>query len=294
MKEELQLNENFESYFPKLKYCSKKIIAREIKKLKRDVFKNCLRFKKEMINNFRLFMSKSTDKNLLLSILQKHEGIKIERATKLVKETPRKVITSYETDEGIFYIKEYRLSEFFEKVKERLRVPKFRKAWINANILYFIFNNYTKPIALIEQKKGLFYTKAYLIFLTPLDAIGLHVFLNDILQRDQNTKNKFLKAFVNFLTTMKEFDLCHKDFKINHILVLRERDNWSFSLIDTEDVFFKKWNLNYIKKMLIQMYRTLPFKNSNRFFYLRFLCLFLRNFPHKEKKKIKYTLLKAK
>jgi len=287
--------ENMDSYFlSKLKECFKKIAQREIKKLKRDTLRDSLYFKRETAQNLRLFMSKDTDKKLIFYILEKHKEIKNKKTQKLVKETTRKIITSYETDEGVFYIKEYRLSGFFEKLKERLRVPKFRKAWTNANILYFIFNSNTKPIALVEQKRCLFYTKAYLIFFTPSNAIGLHIFLNDIIQQDQKNKNNFLKAFVKFLTTMKEFDLCHKDFKINHILALRERTHWSFSLIDTEDVFFKKWNLDYIKKMLTQMHQTLPFKNSNRFFYLRFLCLFLRNFSHKEKKKIEYTLLKAK
>jgi len=286
---------DMDSYFlSKLKECFKKIAQRETKKLKKDTLRNSLYFKKEIAKNLQLFMPKDTDKNLIFSILEKHEEIKNKKSQRLVKETLRKIITNCETNEGVFYIKEYRLSGFFEKLKERLRFPKFRKAWINANILYFIFNSNTKPIALIEKKRYLFYTKAYLFFFTPSNAIGLHIYLDDILQQHQKDKNNFLKAFVKFLTTMKEFNLCHKDFKINHILVLRERNNWSFSLIDTEDVFFKKWNLGYIKKMLMQMYQTFPFKNSNRFFYFRFLCLFLRNLPQKEKKKIKYMLSKTK
>ena len=287
--------ENMDSYFlSKLKECFKKIAQREIKKLKRDTLRNSLYFlKMEIAKNLRLFTPKDIDKNLVFSILNNHEDIKNRKNQKLVKETPRKIITHYETSEGIFYIKEYKLSGFLEKVKEKLRFPKFRKAWINANILYFIFGNKTKPIALVEQKKSLFYTKAYLVFFTPSNAIGLHIFLNDIIQQDQRTKNSFLKDLVKFLTTMKEFNLCHKDFKINHILVSRERNHWSFSLIDTEDIFFKKWNFNYIKKMLTQMRQTLPFKNSNRFFYLRFICLFLRNLSQKEKKEIKYMLLKT-
>ncbi len=286
--------ENIDSYFLELKKYFKKIVRREIKKIKRDALRNSLYFKKENLQNLCFFMSKDTNKNLVFSILEKHEKIKSGKTQKLVKETSRKIITSYKTSEGIFYIKEYRLSGFFEKLKERLRFPKFRKAWINANILYFIFNSNTKPIALVEQKRCLFYTKAYLVFFTPSNVNELHIFLNDIIQQDQKTKNNFLKAFVKFLITIKEFDLCHKDFKINHILVLKEKNHWSFSLIDTEDIFFKKWNFNYIKKMLTQMYHTFPFKNSNRFFYLRFLCLFLKSFSQKERKKIKYTLVKTK
>lgn len=250
---------------------------------------------KEIVGNLLLIFRKDYDKENVAQWIKDHNETISKRKTGIIKVTKKRKVTFFRLNpEEWIVIKEFRK---FNLVINK--TPLFRskavKAWLNANLYFSLLKSQSVPLALVIEKKfGPFSLRSYVIYRTPCGFVKLDRYLEDLSSCCKEEQKEFLKSLVAFLHTLRRQGLQHKDLKAGNILVKRDGANWSFLLVDYEDLESRPWNLNFIVKFLKQMRDSLKAISFDKHVVNYFLKLLMKSLAKKERKELVKTLKNSK
>lgn len=247
---------------------------------------------KEVFGNLLLIFRKGCTKEDLAEWIKVHNETISKSKAGLIKATKKRKVTFFHLNSE----EEIVVKEFHKFNLVIGKTPLFRskpvKAWFNANLYFSLLGGQSVPLALaIEKKFGLFSLRSYVIYRTPHGFVKLDRYVEDLSNRCKGEQREFLKSLVAFLHTLCKQKLQHKDLKAGNILVKKDGNNWSFLLVDYEDLEARPWSLNFMVRSLWQMCKSLKtIKNFDSFFTYYFLKSLMKPLAPKDRKKLVKSL----
>jgi len=242
---------------PQLKEVESRVFSRYLKHVRRDCTDDSLTHRQVHVKGLRGWTLKEISSQVLETLLEEHHRAVQEGGEKLRKGGRRSNVTLFVVGGERVCVKEYRFS-FLSGLKERFRLPKPRKAWINANLLNARGVGGMKPLAFLEGWRGPSMAEAYLIISSPHGYVEMPRYLRS-LYPDRERRKAFMEALISFFLSLQDDPpVWHRDLKAHHIMV-REMDwGWDFALIEAEDVRFKKMGWRWLVRNLAQLNTSLP------------------------------------
>jgi tRNA A-37 threonylcarbamoyl transferase component Bud32 len=217
-------------------------------------------------------------------VLDRHRTLMQEKPEALLKCSPEIIVSVIEEDGQKIAVKHFRYPRLLDRLKDVLRRPKGRKAWVGGHGLKVRGIASVQPLALAEQNHWLGFSESFLFMETIPGGLELDRF---ILQGfgDFRKKRCFIKSFATWLAGLYQKNIYHSDMKTCNLLVVEEKGHWDFHLLDLEDVRFDQTITG--KKVLrnfLQLNTSTP-KVITRTDRLRFFRECLRLFPGVENPK---------
>jgi len=115
-----------------------------------------------------------------------------------------------------------------------------------------------KTMALVERRRGLAPHASFFI----MEAFEAERELDRFLLkgfRDLKTKRLFVKTFAQWLASLHQRGVYHRDMKACNLLVSEMEDSWEFRLLDLEDVLLDKTvNEKKLFKSFLQLNTSIP------------------------------------
>lgn len=236
----------------------KKVLLHNLKHTKKDCLKNSVKFGKFSKGNVRCWFNKFLDMPKINQILDIHNKIVAERSNELKKLSKKNAVTLFFFDGDRLCVKEFKY-EWIKGIKEAFRLPKPRRAWLNANVLFALGIGRMEPLALMEEWKGIALKRAFLIIRSPGGYLELPQLLKQI-SDDKKEIERLEEEFAKFFLSLQKniIPIWHKDLKAHHILVIKNDEKIEFALIEFEDILFKRVKMKNIIKNLVQINTSIP------------------------------------
>lgn len=194
----------------------------------------------------------------LEAILAKHRNVVRDKGPGLKKVSSRSLVTLFYLGKNRLCVKEYKFSTI-SGLKECFRLPKPRRAWINANVLKAKGIGGMIPLAYLEAWAAFSLRRAYLIVLSPENYVELSRYIKTLYDEGLQKKRRFIKAFAFFLSSLRKERIWHRDLKAHHVMVAEKANGWDFALIEPEDVrFFVNYDESKFVRNLVQLNTSLP------------------------------------
>ena len=199
--------------------------------------KNSTEFAREKEGTLTVFRRREVPLNQLKKYVESHRSLIRERSEELVKSSPGIIVSVIEEDGKKIAVKHFRYPRLWDRLKDLLRRPKGRKAWVGGHGLKVRGIASVQPLALFEENHCLRFRESFLLMETIGGSLELDRF---ILQGLGNFRRKreFIKAFATWLAGLYQRGICHNDMKTCNVLVVEEKGHWGFRLLDLEDVRF--------------------------------------------------------
>lgn len=255
---------------PLLQKAERKVFLRHLEHIRRDCVEDSLAFHRVSLRGLKGWATRWLSPQALDAILDKHMRVLKGQGEEVKKVGRRSSVTLFAHEGKRICVKEYRFGPL-SGLKERLRLPKPRRAWINANLSFGMGIGEMRPLAYLERW-GWGLEEAYLVILSPQHYMEMSNYLRKL--KSGKERRRFLEAFASFLKELYERGLWHRDLKAHHVMVAETAKGWDFTLIEPEDLRFIKVKDRHLFRNLIQLNNTLPSFVDWRL-KLRFLKKFL-------------------
>ncbi|NIO06265.1 MAG: hypothetical protein GTN74_17165 [Proteobacteria bacterium] len=263
------------------------MVQKMVKRREKSRAKRCLKestlFTVDRQADLRVFRRREIARDDLVAILRAHRETVRSNREKLLKYSRKTIVSmidSLPANGRRVCIKEYRYQSILERVKNAFRRPKGKAAWVAGNVLFRRGFCPAKPLAYVERCKLGFPREAfYLTEALPDDLEMDRYLIQRFGERPGTDLRRFLKRFAEWMGTLHQGGIYHRDLKTCNILVSERPDGWGFSLVDLEDVVQgKKIGSKKILRNLIQINCSIP-KSFSYGHRTRFLKEYLRVNP---------------
>lgn len=200
----------------------------------------------------------------LKRLIDKHRTLLKEEPSSLIKCSPEVNVSLLEDDGERICLKQFCYPQFWRKVKEYFRRPKGIKAWVAANGIRVRGLSTLKPLAYMERRKGLGLEESFFVMEALAEGLEMDRYILKGFDRVER-KRFFIKSFAQWLKSLHQKDLYHKDMKTCNILVSENEKGWNFHLLDFEDILLdRKINSKKIFKNFLQLNTSTPKVMSSR------------------------------
>ncbi len=235
----------------------------------------------------------STDR--LVKVIEDHLCLLQTNPTLLVKKSPEVNVSILKDGENKISVKQFCYPRFWDGFKEFFRISKGLRAWVSGNGLKVRGVGSPILLALVERRRGLAWRESFLVMETPEHARELDRYLLEGFGGARK-KRQFIKTLANWLASLHEKNLYHRDMKTCNILVLDNQNTWKFYLLDLEDVRLdKKINEKRLFKNFLQLNTSTPnlMTRADRF---RFFKAYQERYPiiRNEKRFLRRLLQKSR
>lgn len=237
-----------------LQKAERRVFLRHLEHTRRDCVDDSLAFRRVSLRELKGWAIRRLSLQALETILDEHMRALRRGGEELKKVGRRSSVTLFTYKGDRICVKEYRFGPL-SGLKERFRLPKPRRAWINANLLFEMGIGEMKPLAYLERW-GWGLNKAYLVVSSPENYLEMSHYLGKL--KSSKERRCFVEAFASFLKTLQERGVWHRDLKAHHVMVAEKAEQWEFTLIEPEDLRFIKVKDRYVLRNLIQLNNTLP------------------------------------
>lgn len=171
--------------------------------------------------------------------IHQHQTLVKEQPSSLIKSSPE-VNVSIIVDEGErICLKQICYPCFWGRMKELFRRSKGMKAWVAVNGMRVRGLSALKPLAFVEKRKRLGLEESFLV----VEAIPKGLEMDRYILKgfeDIEKKRLFIKSFAQWLKSLHQRNLYHKDMKTCNIIISNHEKGWDFHLLDFEDVLLDR------------------------------------------------------
>lgn len=190
--------------------------------------------------------------------VDRHLSIVQERSVELVKESPEGKISLFRNGAERICVKQFCSPQLWNQLKDRFRLSKGIKAWMNGNGLRVRGMSTIKTLALMERKGWSEQSESFLVMEVLEDGQELDRYILKGFGKLKE-KREFIQAFATWLSRFHRMDLYHRDMKTCNIVVSEEGETWTFNLLDLEDVSLgKRINEEMLSKNFLQLNSSTP------------------------------------
>jgi len=216
---------------------------------------------------YRLYRSRDVFKETLLEIIDAHREIEKTQPSRLLKNTPKTVLSVVEIPSGSgprACVKHYRYPTAWGKIKDCFRYSKGKISWVAANELLRRGISHLKPLAYIEKRRFGLLKESFFITESPPDYLEVDRYLiksfGNGQSRDLGTKKRaFIQEFAQCIGRLHRSEIFHNDLKTCNILTRERSGHWDFSFIDLDAVRLgMKVDSRRVLKNLVQINCSIP------------------------------------
>jgi len=194
----------------------------------------------------------------LKKVIESHLTFVREKPSDLLKNSPEVKVFLIEDEKGRAYVKQFCYPHFWERMKDNFRLSRGLKAWLGGNGLGARGIASVRPLALVENRDWLG-VKESLLLMEALDSsqeMDRYILKGF---KDFNAKMLFIRNFAQWLSSLHQKRIYHRDMKACNILVSENRETWNFHLLDLEDILLdEKVNEKKLFKNLLQLNTSTP------------------------------------
>ncbi len=232
-----------------------KMEKRRLKSRTKRCFKNSTEFfiKKEWGET--IFGRKGIDIAKIVGLIGEFDG----GGGRVLKNDKKAKIAMFPWGEEEICIKGYELSSIKERVWAMLRKSRGHISWWSARGLAVRGFNTPLPLALVIVKKFFVPNKIYFVTESLKPARELDRFILNAFKNSNDGKENFLTGLAKTIGTLHRMGIYHGDLKGTNIGVFEEGGDYTFALIDLDDVSFADGvTLRRRAKNLSQLYLSTP------------------------------------
>ena len=211
-------------------------------------------------------------------VVEDHLSLIKEKPSGLTKISPEVIVSLLNDGRERVGVKQFRYSHFLDIFKNSLQPSKGLKSWVAGNGMIARGIPSLNPLALLERRKWWGVNESFLIMETSEKGLEMDRYILGGF-RDLKRKRLFTKRFAQWLSSLHQRNLYHRDMKTCNILVSENQETWDFFLLDLEDIRLdEKVDEKSLFKNLLQLNTSIP-KTMTRTDRLRFLKEYLRQQP---------------
>ena len=203
-----------------------------------------------------------------MAALDSHEAaarVREDRIRKFAHEVVVSIVSAADPASGPLCIKEQRHLGIVTKLKNLLRRPAGRRAWVNLLRLRVHGINVPEGVALVERRRLGVTVRSYLITRAieraeTIDRYVLRVFSQADPSSQHHLRRSLVDAAAAFCRTIHETYAYHRDWKSTNILIREKEGAWEFFLVDVDRVQFGRLFLSSERKLrnLAQLNASIP------------------------------------
>jgi tRNA A-37 threonylcarbamoyl transferase component Bud32 len=224
--------------------------------------KRCLKesteFSVKKEKGITIYLRNDLSLDRLKKLIESHLAFVREKPSDLLKNSPEVKVFLIEDEKGRVYVKQFCYPHFWERMKDNFRLSKGLKAWLGGNGLGVRGVASVRPLALVENRDWLG-VKESLLLMEALDSsqeMDRYILKGF---KDFNAKMLFIRNFAQWLSSLHQKRIYHRDMKTCNILVSEKRGTWNFHLLDLEDILLdEKVNEKKLFKNLLQLNTSTP------------------------------------
>ena len=255
------------------------IYRRHMKSRTRRCLKNSSGFYVAKRNGWRIWSRRHWEIESLFNVLERHRAHALRETPSLLKKDRRTSITLFEEMGKRICVKEYVYAGFLSALKDRFRTPAARKGWMMGNGLVVRGIGAITPLALLERRRWGFPREAFLVMESPPEYSELDRYMvRTFSSREDRVRKKvkiFVQAVADFMATLHQLRIAHKDLKTCNIMISEKGRRWDFGLVDLDDIQLdKKISERRLIVELMQLHTSTPLfidMNNRRAFLVEFL-----------------------
>ncbi len=215
-------------------------------------------FTREKGNGVAVYRRRDFSEDLLESLIEEGPRTIHAGSSDLLKDSPEVTVCISAQEGNRICLKHFHYPSRFTRLKERFRQSRGLRAWIGGNGLMVRGIRCPRPFALVE-KRDWFTVREGLFFMEAAEGsqeLDRYLFTGF---RDLKEKRMFIRTCAEWLSSVHGMDVFHKDLKTCNILVGRNGETWTFSLLDLEDVRLnQKVNGKRALRNLVQLNASTP------------------------------------
>jgi tRNA A-37 threonylcarbamoyl transferase component Bud32 len=241
-----------------LKFIKRQILKMEARRLKSRT-KRCLKdsteFSVEKGRGRVVYRRREVEIDRLMGLIEEFKG----GGGTVLKEDKKAKIVLFKQDGGEVCVKGYGLSSIKDVIWTALGKSRGHVSWRSARGLAVRGFNTPLPLALVIFRRFYIPSEVYFITESLKPAVELDRFILSAFKTSQNGKEGLLTGLADVIGSLHEKGVYHRDLKGTNIGVKRERGDYTFALIDLDDVSFTAGvNLKRRARNLSQLYLSTP------------------------------------
>jgi serine/threonine protein kinase len=153
-------------------------------------------------------------------------------------------------------VKRYNHRGFVHSLRHTIKGSRALRAWLNAHRLMILQIATPKPLAYIEQHKGPFVWKSYLVT-ECVDGQNLHQFLRNG-SISEEKRSAAIQQTIDLLNNLNRYKISHGDMKHTNILITDKGP----VLTDLDAMRTHKWNWTYKARQIKDWERFIKWRCS--------------------------------
>jgi tRNA A-37 threonylcarbamoyl transferase component Bud32 len=204
------------------------------------------------------------------SAIEEHLRLVREDTSALVKHSPKINVSILRDNGEDICVKQFRNLRVWDILKDRFRLPRGLKSWLGGNGLRARGIASLKSLALVEERDWLGLRESF--FITEVSERGreLDRYIFEEL-KDFRIRRHFIRGFAEWLASLHQRGLFHRDMKTCNVLITGNGTAWTFHLLDLEDLLLDgKVDGKKLFRNLLHLNTSIP-KAISRTDRLRFL-----------------------
>jgi tRNA A-37 threonylcarbamoyl transferase component Bud32 len=168
-------------------------------------------------------------------LIEEHLRLVKENPSALVKNAPEVSVSLLEDEGRKVCVKHIRNLNFWRTFKDHFRRPKGLKAWVGSNGLRARAIPSLEALALVEKRRWWGLKESFFLMESFETGQEMDRYILEKLG-DPQKKRFFTKAFAQWLSSLHQKRVFHRDMKTCNILISENKRGWDFYLLDQEDI----------------------------------------------------------
>ena len=198
-------------------------------------------------DKLRVGQTKGLSREGLADIITAHHAA-LRSGEGVLKDRQRNAVTCVRHGNDWFCVKEYRSHGLPDRIKDRLRGSRARRAWSGASHLRKHGIAAPEAVSQLEQDG-----KSYLVTRFINGAVALNLLLYErfsgrLDRAEVTAKRTMVKQLGQWLRSIHDLGIYHDDWSSKNILATQHNEQWTFHMLDMESVLPRK-RLTYRRRV---------------------------------------------
>jgi len=198
-------------------------------------------------DKLRVGQAKGLSREELAGVITAHHAA-LRSGEDVLKDGHRNAVTSVRHGNDWFCVKEYRSHKLPDRIKDRFRGSRARRAWSGTR--HLLKHGIAAPEAVSLVKHG---GRSYLVTRFINDAVPLNLLLRERFSKPLDraevaAKRTMVKQLGQWLRRIHDRGIYHDDWSSKNILATQHNEQWTFHMLDMESVLPQK-RLTYRRRV---------------------------------------------
>lgn len=198
-------------------------------------------------DKLRVGQAKGLSRDELSAIIAAHHAA-LRSGKGVLKDGRRNVVTRILHGNGWLCVKEYRSSGLLDRIKDRLRGSRARRAWRGASHLRKHGIAAPETVSLVEQAGKSYLVTRFIKSAVPLNLLLRERFSGPLGRVEIVAKRAMVQQLGQWLRRIHNLGVYHDDWSTKNILATEQSGQWTFHVLDMESVLPRK-RLTYRRRV---------------------------------------------